>query len=141
MNISPGKALPAILLSDQESALRSIKANEGLLAKIAKLSHIEWSTSDHPLPTSTQLLVNGVTLCIPLAGVIDIEAELTRISKHCDQLTTEIERVSTKLANPNFADRAPTEIVELERAKLTQYQEQLNQALVQKQSIEDLKNS
>ncbi len=141
MNISPGKALPAILLSDQESALRSIKANEGLLAKIAKLSHIEWATSDHPLPTSTQLLVNGVTLCIPLAGVIDIEAELTRISKHCDQLTTEIERVSTKLANPNFADRAPTEIVELERAKLTQYQEQLNQALVQKQSIEDLKNS
>ena len=141
MNISPGKALPAILLSDQESALRSIKANEGLLAKIAKLSHIEWATSDHPLPTSTQLLVNGVTLCIPLAGVIDIEAELTRISKHCDQLTAEIERVSTKLANPNFADRAPTEIVELERAKLTQYQEQLNQALVQKQSIEDLKNS
>ena len=141
MNISPGKALPAILLSDEESALRSIKANEGLLAKIAKLSHIEWATSDHPLPTSTQLLVNGVTLCIPLAGVIDIEAELTRISKHCDQLTTEIERVSTKLANPNFADRAPTEIVELERAKLTQYQEQLNQALVQKQSIEDLKNS
>ena len=141
MNISPGKALPAILLSDQESALRSIKANEGLLAKIAKLSHIEWATSDHPLPTSTQLLVNGVTLCIPLAGVIDIEAELTRISKHCDQLTTEIKRVSTKLANPNFADRAPTEIVELERAKLTQYQEQLNQALVQKQSIEDLKNS
>ena len=141
MNISPGKALPAILLSDQESALRSIKANEGLLAKIAKLSHIEWATSDHPLPTSTQLLVNGVTLCIPLAGVIDIEAELTRISKHCDQLTTEIELVSTKLANPNFADRAPTEIVELERAKLTQYQEQLNQALVQKQSIEDLKNS
>ena len=137
MNISPGKALPAILLSDQESALRSIKANEGLLAKIAKLSHIEWATSDHPLPTSTQLLVNGVTLCIPLAGVIDIEAELTRISKHCDQLTTEIKRVSTKLANPNFADRAPTEIVELERAKLTQYQEQLNQALVQKQSIED----
>ena len=49
--------------------------------------------------------------------------------------------MSTKLANPNFADRAPTEIVELERAKLTQYQEQLNQALVQKQSIEDLKNS
>ena len=141
MNISPGKALPAILLSDEESALRSIKANEGLLAKIAKLSHIEWATSDHPLPTSTQLLVNGVTLCIPLAGVIDIEAELTRISKHCDQLTTEIKRVSTKLANPNFADRAPTEIVELERAKLTQYQEQLNQALVQKQSIEDLKNS
>ena len=141
MNISPGKALPAIILSDQESALRSIKANEGLLAKIAKLSHIEWATSDHPLPTSTQLLVNGVTLCIPLAGVIDIEAELTRISKHCDQLTTEIKRVSTKLANPNFADRAPTEIVELERAKLTQYQEQLNQALVQKQSIEDLKNS
>jgi valyl-tRNA synthetase len=141
MNISHGKALPAILLSDQESALHSIRANEGLLTKIAKLSHIEWATNDQALPTSTQLLVNGVTLCIPLAGVIDVEAELTRISKHCEQLASEINRVSTKLANPNFADRAPAEIVELERAKLTRYEEQLNQALVQKQSIEDLKKS
>ncbi len=55
---------------------------------------------------------------IPMAGLIDKEAELERLSKEIVRLEGEMQRAEAKLANPNFVERAPTQVVAKERQRL-----------------------
>lgn len=57
-------------------------------------------------------------LLIPMAGVIDKDAELKRLDKEIARLTDDVARTESKLANPSFVDRAPAAVVQKERDKL-----------------------
>ena len=54
-------------------------------------------------------------ILIPLAGLIDKEAESARLEKEIKKLESNLEKSSTKLNNPNFADKAPIDVVNKER--------------------------
>ena len=57
---------------------------------------------------------------IPMAGLIDVEAEMARLNKEIDKKRKEVERGEAKLANPSFVERAPGAVVEKERAKIAE---------------------
>ncbi|MGQ9516584.1 MAG: hypothetical protein ACUVT1_04900, partial [Anaerolineae bacterium] len=59
------------------------------------------------------------------AGMVDIEAERQRVLKDIAQVEAEIARVEKLLANPGFLSKAPAEVVEREREKRAQFQENL----------------
>ncbi|MGB0287206.1 valine--tRNA ligase [Aequoribacter sp.] len=139
MNLSPGQALPAVLFSEQPSAVQAARANESLLIKLAKLDSISWAESKSDIPASASLIAGDIELCIPLAGLIDVEQEVARISKRIEQLTKEIARIEGKLGNPNFADKAPAEVVAKEKEKLSAYQTELGKMLEQLESVKALK--
>ena len=139
MNLSPGQALPAVLFSEQPSAVQAARANESLLIKLAKLDSISWAESKSDIPASASLIAGDIELCIPLAGLIDVEQEVARISKRIEQLTKEIARIDGKLTNPNFADKAPAEVVAKEKEKLSAYQTELGKMLEQLESVKALK--
>ena len=139
MNLSPGQALPAVLFSEQPSAVQAARANESLLIKLAKLDSISWAESKSDIPASASLIAGDIELCIPLAGLIDVEQEVARISKRIEQLTKEIARIDSKLGNPNFADKAPAEVVAKEKEKLSAYQTELGKMLEQLESVKALK--
>jgi valyl-tRNA synthetase len=139
MNLSPGQALPAVLFSEQPSAVQAARANESLLIKLAKLDSISWAESKSDIPASASLIAGDIELCIPLAGLIDVEQEVARISKRIEQLTKEIARIDGKLGNPNFADKAPAEVVAKEKEKLSAYQTELGKMLEQLESVKALK--
>jgi valyl-tRNA synthetase len=61
--------------------------------------------------------VGDLKVMVPLAGLIDLEAERARIGKEVAKKEQELERLRQKLANPNFADKAPAEVVTRERQK------------------------
>ncbi|HEX4911800.1 MAG TPA: hypothetical protein VFV64_13670, partial [Permianibacter sp.] len=67
-------------------------------------------------------VVADLELHIPLAGLIDVEAEKTRLTKEISKLAAEVERLNGRLSNPAFADKAPTAIVQKERDKLAETQ-------------------
>ena len=56
----------------------------------------------------------------PMAGLIDKEAEIARLTKERDKKQQEFDRVEAKLNNPNFVEKAPPEVVEKERSKLSE---------------------
>ena len=56
---------------------------------------------------------------VPLAGLIDLDAERARLQKAIDRKRTELNRLQTKLANEKFIANAPSQVVEKERAKAT----------------------
>ena len=55
---------------------------------------------------------------VPMAGVVDVEKELTRLDKELERMKTEQVRISAKLANQNFVDRSPQAVVDKEKLKL-----------------------
>jgi valyl-tRNA synthetase len=139
MNLGPGQALPAILYSQQQQALETVHANISLLTKLAKLESVAWVNTKADIPASASLIVEDIELCIPLAGLIDVDKEVGRITKRIDQLTSEISRLQGKLSNPNFADKAPTTVVASERDKLEGYQKELDKIRSQLDSVQALK--
>jgi valyl-tRNA synthetase len=68
-------------------------------------------------PGAVQLVVRGELVELPLAGVIDLAAERARLAKEMAKCDADIARVDAKLGNPNFAARAPEEVVEEEKEK------------------------
>ena len=96
----------------------------------------EVTVSDNgELQNAVQIVSDGATLYIPLADVVDTEKETIRLNKEKERLLMEIERIDKKLGNPGFVSKAPAQVIDGEKAKLSKYQEMLNATL---QAIEQL---
>jgi valyl-tRNA synthetase len=139
MNLSPGQSLPAVLFSTTTSAVRAVQANQSLLIKLAKLESLSWAATKSDIPASASLITGDIELCIPLAGLIDVDQEVARITKRIEQLTKEIARIDGKLGNPNFANKAPAPVVAKEKEKLDAYQNELGKMQEQLESVKALK--
>jgi len=69
-------------------------------------------------------VAGGLALEVPLAGLIDVEAERARLKKDMEKVQREIDGLERKLNNSSFVDRAPKEVVEENRRRLADYQDQ-----------------
>jgi valyl-tRNA synthetase len=74
-------------------------------------------------------------LLIPLAGLIDQQAELARLQKNIRKLEQDAQRVQAKLSNENFVSRAPASVVDKEREKLAETESALGSLRVQAERI------
>jgi valyl-tRNA synthetase len=118
MDIKPGKALPLICQNGNDQDQQRIDRNRTLLTALAKLESITWLEQDATAPDCATSLVGDMKLMIPLAGLIDKQAELDRLQKNISRLEQDTQRISAKLANENFVSRAPAEVVDKEKSKL-----------------------
>jgi valyl-tRNA synthetase len=69
-------------------------------------------------PLSATALVGELEVLVPMAGLIDKNAELGRLNKELGKLQGEIKRLGGKLGNAKFVDKAPVQVIEKERTKL-----------------------
>ncbi len=118
MNISPAKHIPVLLQNGDDQDLRRLNENRPFLRKMTNLASISWLNTDEAAPLSATQLVGDMRVLVPMAGLIDKEAELARLTKELDKLSKEVGRVEGKLNNPKFVDKAPAEVVAKEQAKL-----------------------
>jgi valyl-tRNA synthetase len=75
---------------------------------------------------------------IPMAGLIDKNAELERLNKEIEKLEKEASRISGKLSNASFIDKAPAAVIEKERAKQLDITSKLSNLNDQKEKIATL---
>ncbi|MEN8214212.1 MAG: valine--tRNA ligase [Pseudomonadota bacterium] len=118
MNIAPGKRVPVLLANTTEAERQRAEDNRPYLDFLAKTESIEFLPQDEEAPESATALVGEMQVLIPLAGLIDVEAERQRLQKEIGRIGAELERTEKKLANPNFVDKAPEAVVQKERVKL-----------------------
>jgi valyl-tRNA synthetase len=137
MNIPPSRALNVLLNNGSNEDQRRLSENSKSLSKLAKLESIEWA-GEGELPMSATQLVGNMEILVPMADLIDKEAELTRLSKEIDKLGKEIQRLDGKLSNANFVDRAPAEVVAKEREKLDAQRQALTKLEQQAEKIRSL---
>ena len=67
---------------------------------------------------SATSLVGGLEVLVPMAGLIDKDAELGRLNKELGRLLGEIKRLGGKLSNEKFVSKAPAQVIDKERDKL-----------------------
>jgi valyl-tRNA synthetase len=89
-------------------------------------------------PESATALVGSMKVLIPLAGLIDKDAELARLEKEIARLRQDIERTGNKLSNPAFVDKAPAAVVQKERDKMANNDSALQNLSAQAQKIRAL---
>ena len=90
--------------------------------KLASASEVE-VTDAYDDPTAVQIITDSATAYIPLADMIDFEAERKRLEGELAKNEGEIKRLEGKLSNEGFVAKAPAAVVEGERAKLAKYHE------------------
>src|SRR5690554_4076714 len=118
MNISPAKNLPLYFKHGSDEDQRRLQDTQSSLSKLASLESIHWLKATDEAPMSATALVGNLELLVPMAGLIDKEAELARLNKEISKLEQDITRTEAKLANPGFVDKAPAEVVDKERVRL-----------------------
>ncbi len=138
MNINPGKKLPVKVSDANDSDIRRLQEHGALLSFVARVSDITVLGDSDEKPDSAIALVDQMQLLIPMAGLIDKEAELKRLNKEIERLTGEVTRLTAKLGNPGFTDKAPAKVVELEQQKLDDAKSALAQLQIQLEKIKEL---
>ena len=123
--IKPGREID-VLLQGGNARDRDLAATSGsLLQRLAKVGSIDWLPLDEPPPANALALVGELKVMVPLAGVIDIDAERARINKEIERKLKDLKRIEGKLGNEKFVQNAPPAIVEKERARAADAQSAL----------------
>jgi valyl-tRNA synthetase len=118
MGISPAKGLDLLLQNGSAEDKARLDANRNFLSKLASLASITWLNPGDEAPMSATQLVGEMQVLVPMAGLIDKDAELSRLKKEMDKLQKEIDRVEGKLGNEKFVSNAPDAVIVKEKEKL-----------------------
>ncbi|NMY17028.1 valine--tRNA ligase [Pseudomonas sp. WS 5019] len=135
MKISMAKRIDIIVANTSASDLRRLADFEPLLSKLAKLESVRVLAAGEEAPMSATTLVGEMEVLVPMAGLIDKDAELARLDKEIGRLQGEVQRVGGKLSNQGFVAKAPAEVLEKERAKLAEAEQALAKMVEQRGKI------
>ncbi|MGL5289658.1 MAG: valine--tRNA ligase, partial [Aeromonas sp.] len=134
VNVAPSVALNVLLKCDAKDAMRAAD-NEAFLKSLARLESIRVLAEGDVAPLSVKKLIGATELMIPMAGLIDKDAELARLAKEVARLMAECGRIEGKLGNEAFVAKAPDAVIAKEREKLEDYRLQLAKLEAQQDEI------
>ncbi len=138
MNIPPGKPLPVLVANASARDRQWIALARPYLDFLARTESIGLLDDAADAPESAIALVGDMKILIPMAGLIDKDAELVRLDKEIAKLRADVQRIEQKLSNPNFVDKAPAAVVQKERARLGEQGAAMAQLVAQRTKIASL---
>ncbi|MGH8184548.1 MAG: valine--tRNA ligase [Rhodanobacteraceae bacterium] len=125
MNIAPGKTIPLWLADGDAEDRRHAEKFAAQIEFLARCDTPRWLASNEAEPAAAAAVVGNLRVLIPLAGLIDLDAERARLTKEIARIEGEIKKCEGKLGNANFVDHAPAAVVEQERERLTDWNTQV----------------
>lgn len=138
MDISPAKDIPLIFANGSDSDRSRLDRFRELLTFLARPTSMTWLEEAQEKPLAATALVDKMEILVPMAGLIDKEAELARLGKEIDRKEKDRQRTEGKVANPNFVEKAPEEVVQKERDKLKELESALEKLYEQRTSVETI---
>lgn len=122
---APSKKLSVLIVTDDDAGQKAAGA-ERYISELANTDTIEiTSQPGGSVQDAMTAVINGATIYIPMAELIDIEAELERLGRERKRLEGEVARAQGKLNNEGFVSKAPQKVIDEERAKLADYTDKL----------------
>lgn len=116
LNIAPGTKMTAHVGDGDDSLKDRIARQSAALDRVGRLESVSFDPA--PEGANAQIVIDGATYVLPLAGAIDVDAEKARLNKALEASQKEAKSLSGRLSNPNFVEKAKPEAVEKARADL-----------------------
>ncbi|WP_042143110.1 MULTISPECIES: valine--tRNA ligase [unclassified Pseudoalteromonas] len=138
MDISPNTPLNVLLKNVSNDDQRRLDENKAFLASLAKLESFTALSDGEQAPASATAMVGSLEVLIPMAGLIDVAAEVARLNKQLEKLEKELGRVTGKLNNEKFVSKAPEAVLNKEKAIFAELSEAKAKLVEQKTTIENL---
>lgn len=121
MNVPAGAKADIVMVGANAETQRRTNENLSALMRMARLNVVSF---DETTPEgSAQIIIGEAVACMPLKGVIDVDAEKQRLTKDIGKVEQDIAKINGKLGNEKFVARAPDEVVAQERARLQEANE------------------
>ncbi len=122
MNVAPSKKAKLFIVTNDEATFNT--AVTPFFQKLASASEVEYLADYHD-DRAVQIVADHAVIYIPLAEMIDFDAEIARLTKEREKMLSEIERIDKKLSNEGFVAKAPAAVIEGERKKREGYADKL----------------
>ena len=123
MNVPPSRKAKVTIVTNYPEAFG--EAVYPFFERLASAQSVELCDS-YSDDTAVRIITDSAAIYMPLADIIDFEAEKKRLGTELDKVNGEIARLEGKLSNENFTSRAPAAVVDAEREKLARYIEKKN---------------
>lgn len=123
MNVPPSRKAKVTIVTNYPEAFG--EAVYPFFERLASAQYVELCDS-YSDDTAVRIITDSAAIYMPLADIIDFEAEKKRLGTELDKVNGEIARLEGKLSNESFTSRAPAAVVDAEREKLARYIEKKN---------------
>ena len=138
MDIKPSQVLDVLLQNWSADDQALFATGETFARTLAKVGNVTWLGKDDTAPESATALVGEMQILIPLAGLIDKDAEIARLTKEIEKLQKNLGGLEGRLNNPAFADKAPPAVLEQTRKQAEEQRSALAQLQGQLEKIKAL---
>jgi valyl-tRNA synthetase len=115
MNVPAAAKIPLVIVGAGEETGTRVEGQLAALTRLARLGEVSYGT-DVP-DNSAQLVIGEAIFALPLAGVIDFDAERVRLKREIAKEEVEIGKIDKKLNNEQFVAKAPPEVIEEQRER------------------------
>jgi valyl-tRNA synthetase len=131
--VQPGQPVRAVVGSENGLALAAFEHERATITRLAKLSQLSFEESRERIGGHA-VLSDGTSVFVPLGDAIDLGRECNRLGSEVERLIRLVQSQEKKLGNEQFVSRAPSDVVERERQKLSAWKEQA-EVLVKKREL------
>jgi valyl-tRNA synthetase len=118
MSVPPAAQLPLVVCGASDAIRARAETHREIIARLARLASIEFRKT--PPKGALQIVTREAILALPIADIIDIEAESERLTREIARMRYEIEKLDQKLSDEKFTARAPEHVVEENRERRSQ---------------------
>jgi valyl-tRNA synthetase len=139
MDIAPSRKLPVLLQNGSALDVEQARRNLPYLSRLAGILPPQALAPGEAAPIAAVALVGNLEILVPMAGLIDPEAELERLSRRLRKAQTDLQKLSAKLDNADFARNAPPEVVEKDRGRVSELRTEIGQLSVQTERVAALR--
>ena len=122
MDISPARRLPVLLENAGRTDCDRLATHAAYLQRLAGLESLRVLETAETAPPAAIAVIGEMRVLVPMAGLIDPQAEIVRLEKRIAKTRDEIKRAATKLANENFVRNAPADVVVQERTRIADFE-------------------
>ncbi|MBN1469298.1 MAG: valine--tRNA ligase [Fusobacteriaceae bacterium] len=125
MNVSPAKPITLVLKTEDETELETITGNKEFLKSLVKAENLEFGSELVKPEGAGFRVANKTEVYVPLADLLDVEAEIAKIKPQIEKIKKDLEKVQNKLADERFTSKAPAHILDRERKIEAEYLDKL----------------
>lgn len=119
MNVPPTQAIPLAILGAPDGAIARLKPHSSAIGTLARVEEIRFESPEAAQQQRQALSrsVADVQVLVPLAGWVNIDVEIRRLTEELSTLEGDIQRLNAKLANEQYLSKAPSAVIEKDRQR------------------------